>query len=280
MKSFFGWIGGKKLLRKEVINKFPQEGFERYIEVFGGAGWVLFWKEKHAPMEVFNDANGDIINLYRCVKYHCAELQRELLFILNSRELFEDFKAQYYIRGMTDIQRAARFFMIIRMSYGSDCRSYGCIKKDTTLILKYLEKVQERLSGVVIENRDFEDLIKTYDRANALLYLDPPYYGTEKYYQTQFTTEDHIRLNNVLKNIKGKLLLSYNDSDYIKELYKDFSIEEIEKNSNLANKYSNKGKNYKELIIRNFKKNHPGITNTRVYFFLRRNIKKFVEFSI
>lgn len=252
MNSFFGWIGGKKLLRKEIISRFPKEGIERYIEVFGGAGWVLFGKEKHASMEVFNDANGDLINLYRCVKYHCAELQRELLFIFNSRELFEDFLAQYKVRGMTDIQRAARFFMIIRMSYGSDCRSYGCIKKDTTLILKYLEKIQQRLSGVIIENRDFEDLIKTYDRANALIYLDPPYYGTEKYYQAQFTTDDHIRLNNALKNVKGKFLLSYNDCELIRELYKDFNIEEIERNSNLTNRFNDKEKSYKELIIRNF----------------------------
>lgn len=125
MNSFIGWIGGKKLLRKEIIKRFP-ENIGRYIEVFGGAGWVLFAKDRHAAIEVYNDANGDLINLFRCVKYHCGELQRELSFMLNSRELFYDFASQYNVSGMTDIQRAARFFMLIKTSYGNDCRSYSC----------------------------------------------------------------------------------------------------------------------------------------------------------
>ena len=45
MNSFIAWIGGKKLLRKEIVKRFPEEGFTRYVEVFGGAGWVLFEKE-------------------------------------------------------------------------------------------------------------------------------------------------------------------------------------------------------------------------------------------
>ena len=67
MNSFICWVGGKKLLRKSIIDNFP-EGTDRYIEVFGGAGWVLFGKEPH-KLEVFNDIDGELINLYRCVKY-------------------------------------------------------------------------------------------------------------------------------------------------------------------------------------------------------------------
>lgn len=112
MNSFIGWIGGKKLLRAEIIARFP-ENMGRYIEVCGGAAWVLFHREKHAEIEIYNDANGELGNLFRCIKFHRPELQRELQFMLNSRELFEDFKAQYNTRGMTDIQRAARFFMLL-----------------------------------------------------------------------------------------------------------------------------------------------------------------------
>ena len=77
MNSFIPWIGGKKLLRKEILARFPKETPSRYIEVFGGAGWVLFAKEQHSKqLEVFNDLNSDLINLYRCVKYHAQEVQR------------------------------------------------------------------------------------------------------------------------------------------------------------------------------------------------------------
>lgn len=251
MNSFISWIGGKKLLRKEIVKRFPEK-FDRYIEVFGGAAWVLFSKDKLANIEVYNDANGDLVNLFRCVKYHCGELQRELSGMLNSRELFYDFVAQCYTRGMTDIQRAARFFMLIKTSYGTDCRSYGCVKKDINVMIEYLTDIQDRLKKVIIENEDFEHLLNVYDKSESLAYLDPPYYGTERYYQEKFSKDDHIRLNNCLKNIKGKFILSYNDCDFVRELYKDFNIDEVQRNSNLTNRYKNKDKNYNELIIRNY----------------------------
>lgn len=251
MKSFMTWIGGKNSLKKEIISRFPAN-FNRYIEVFGGAAWVLFHKDRHAPMEVYNDYNSELVNLFRCVKYHTPELQRELSFMLNSRELFYDFRDQYNTRGMTDIQRAARFFMVIKTSYGADGRTFGCVKKDINVMCDYLIAIQERLSKVIVENKDFEDLIKVYDKPYALLYLDPPYYGTEKYYQVQFSNDDHIRLSNCIRDIKGKFLLSYNNCDYIKELYKGYNIEEIQRNHNLVNRYDDKENVYSELLIKNY----------------------------
>ena len=116
MNSFITWIGGKKLLRNKIVEMFPKSDIDRYIEVFGGVGWVLFHKDQHAKLEVFNDVNSNLINLYRCVKYHCEELQKELDWILISRETFFDYKQQIDTRGLTDIQRAARFFFIIKAS--------------------------------------------------------------------------------------------------------------------------------------------------------------------
>ena len=251
MNSFIGWIGGKKLLRNDIVSLFPEK-FNRYIQAFGGAAWVLFAKPKHADMEIYNDANGDLVNLFRCVKYHCGELQRELSFMLNSRELFYDFKMQYNVTGMTDIQKAARFFMLIKTSYGCDQRSYGCVKRDINVMTDYLSDIHYRLSKVVIENKDFENLIKVYDKTDALLYLDPPYYGTEKYYQAKFSKEDHIRLQECIKNVKGKFILSYNDCEFIRELYKDFNVREIKRNNNLTGRYDDIDHKYNELIIMNY----------------------------
>lgn len=79
MNSPIGWIGGKRALRKEIIELFPQEGVGRYIEVFFGAGWVFFGREKQpGQLEVINDRDGQIVNLFRCIKYHRAALQEEL----------------------------------------------------------------------------------------------------------------------------------------------------------------------------------------------------------
>ncbi|MCH4201222.1 DNA adenine methylase, partial [Clostridium tyrobutyricum] len=162
------------------------------------------------------------------------------------------FASQYNTRGMTDIQRAARFFILIKTSYGSDHRSYGCVKRNVNVMTRYLTDIQERLSNVVIENKDFEDLLEVYDKEDGLVYLDPPYYGTERYYQAQFSKEDHVRLCEVLKNVKGKFILSYNDCEFVKDLYRDFNIDGVERNHNLVGKYKDKGHRYSELVIRNY----------------------------
>lgn len=250
MNSFIAWIGGKRLLRKAIIERFPEEGFSRYVEVFGGAGWVLFGKEQGKELEVFNDVDSNLINLYRCIKYHREELQKELQWLSISREQFFDNKSQLEVRGFTDIQRAARYFHIIKVSFGADRRTFGTNKKNLTNSIEYLSEVQERLKDVVIENKDFESLIKVYDRPEALFYLDPPYHGAEKYYDNGFTLDDHIRLKDVLKGIKGKFILSYNDDEYIRELYSEFYIEGIRRSNNLSNKTENKS--YTELIITNY----------------------------
>ncbi|NLK87713.1 MAG: DNA adenine methylase [Clostridiaceae bacterium] len=251
MNSFISWIGGKNYLKKAINEEMPTN-FNRYIEVFGGAAWVLFSKEKQASFEVYNDYNKDLINLFKCVKYHRPELQRELSFMLNSRELFEIFKAQYNVHGMTDIQRAARFFFLLKTSYGSNGRSYGCIKKNISIMSTYLERVEKRLSCVIIENKDFEDLIKVYDKPDALIYCDPPYYGTEKYYQVMFSESDHQRLYKTLCNIKGKFILSYNDCDYIRKLYKHFNIKQVSRMHNLKARYNEDQNLYHELLIKNY----------------------------
>ena len=251
MNSFISWIGGKKLLRKKILENFPDCGiFNRYIEVFGGAGWVLFSVDKHAKMEVYNDVNGNLVNLFRCTKYHPEALQKELEFTLMSREQFFDAKQQIEVRGLTDIQRAARFYIMIKESFGSDTYSFGVRPKNMENAIDYILTISKRLNSVVIENKDFESILKTYDKEDALFYLDPPYYKTEKYYPDRFMPEDHIRLKMALERIKGKFLLSYNDCEFIRNLYSDYHIVEVERSHNLV-----RGEikpRYKELFIKNY----------------------------
>lgn len=218
MNSFIGWVGGKSRLKKYIIPLMP-ENVERYIKVFGGAGWVFFAKTPHQT-EIFNDIDGNLINLYRQIKNNCEELQSEIDW-LQSRELFYEYKKQIEeMANLTDIQRAARY--------------------------------KERLSKTIIENRDFEQLIKVYDREKALFYLDPPYVDTEKYYTAAtFKTSDHNRLKAVLSTVKGRFILSYNDCDFIRDLYKDYKIRSVDR-INLLSANANNRKNFKEVIITNY----------------------------
>lgn len=246
MKTIIPWIGGKSLLAKRIVSLFP-DNIGRYIEVFGGGASVLFYKEKHAPFEVYNDADSQLVNLFKCVKFHRSELQREISTYINSREVFEDIKELASIRGLTDIQRAAMFFVQAKISYGADRRSFGCSTKN--LSADHLEEFEKRLKsgkGVIIEHKDFENLISVYDRSNSLFYCDPPYHKTERFYDVPFNEKDHLRLNASLKAIKGRFILSYNDDEFIRELYKEYDIISFSRPNNLSSG------EFKEVIIKNF----------------------------
>jgi DNA adenine methylase len=110
---------------------------------------------------------------------------------------------------------------------------------------------------VVIENKDFEKLIRQYDRPVSFFYLDPPYFDTEKYYKNVgeegFQKEDHIRLRDALLSIEGKFLLSYNDCEFIRSLYDapGINIESYTRINNIKQRYDG-GAQFPEILIANY----------------------------
>ena len=254
MNSFMSWIGGKKALRDEIIARFPLD-YKRYIEVFGGGGWVLFHKNPGRDFEVYNDFNPNLANLYRCVRDHPKELIAALTYVLNSRTDFDFVRKTLHTKThIPDIKRAAYFYQLIRQSYASGLDSFGAQPHSMWNNFPLITQACSRLQKVVIENKDFEKLIKQYDRPESFFYCDPPYYETEDYYEdVGFTTKDHERLANALCSIQGKFLLSYNDCPEIRELYSrpGIAIEGTSRLSNIAQRYE-AGKQYAELIISNY----------------------------
>ena len=257
MNSFMSWIGGKNSLRELIVSLFPIY-YERYIEVFGGGGWVLFHKNPGNDFEVYNDFNPLLANLYRCVREKPDELIESLRFVLNSREDFEIARdALARDSPASDVQKAAWFYQLIRYSYASGLTSYGSQPHDMWSNFPLIEQAHRRLAKVVIENKDFEKLIRQYDRPVSFFYLDPPYFETEGYYKNVgedgFTEKDHIRLRDALMNIEGKFLLSYNDCAYIRDLYDGpgIQIEAFTRINNIKQRYDN-GAQFAEIIIANY----------------------------
>ncbi len=257
MNSFMSWVGGKKALRDEVVRRFPLY-YDRYIEVFGGGGWVLFHKPPGSDFEVYNDFNSLLVNLYRCVRDKPQELMDALRYVLNAREDFEYVKtALARDSPASDVQRAAWFYQLIRYSYASALTSFGSQPHDIRGDFPLIEQAHRRLAKVVIENKDFEKLIWQYDRPVSFFYLDPPYHATESYYQNigedGFTEADHIRLRDTLLSIQGKFLLSYNDDAFIRELYDKpgIHIEAVTRLNNIKQRYDPNCQ-FEELFISNY----------------------------
>ena len=251
------WIGGKKSLRELIVSLFPLY-YERYIEVFGGGGWVLFHKPPGNDFEVYNDFNGLLTNLYRCVREKPNELIDALYFVLNSREDFDIVKKSLARDSPTsDVIRASYFYQLIRYSYASGLTSYGSQPHDMWSNFPLIEQAHRRLSKVVVENKDFEKLIRQYDRPVSFFYADPPYFETEKYYKNVgedgFKKEDHIRLRDTLMGIEGKFLLSYNDCSFIRELYDapNIQIESYTRINNIKQRYDT-GAQFPEILVANY----------------------------
>ena len=152
---------------------------------------------------------------------------------------------------VTDVKRAAAFFKLIRYSYGSGCTSFGCRPFDVRNCFDTIWQASRRLADTVIENKDFEALIRQYDRDSAFFYCDPPYYETEGHYAVVFRKEDHKRLRDTLTGSRGKWMVSYNDCDFIRELYAGYFITAVTRINNLAQRYEG-GCEFPEVIITNY----------------------------
>ena len=224
----FPYIGGKFRLGKWIISHFPKNYTEMtYVEPFGGAGWVLF-KKKPSKVEVYNDINSELVNLFRQIRDNYKEFRKKAVWTLHSREEYYLAKEEFP-KTKEPLERALKFAIAQVQAFGGTFQKGWAYRKtkrnpDWFSFLLKLSKIRKRLEKVYVENLDFEEVIKKYDSKNTLFYLDPPYVGAEGYYAQEFTEKDHVRLAKVLKQVKGKWLLSYYPHPLIEELYKGFVI--------------------------------------------------------
>lgn len=285
IKTPVSWMGNKTSILHILYALFPKS-YTRYIEPFGGSGAVLLGKSVPDKFEVYNDYNANLVNLFRCMRDRPMEFIRELGFLnLNSRDDFtvikrffqkEEFDEKYLeqqleltnimlpelqakelcelyrqTKGDYDLKRAVMFLKLVRYSYSSGGKSFACQPFNVAALFILIEQLGKRLANAVIENQDFEVLIKHYDRPDSFFYCDPPYYTSEYVYECGFTWEDHMRLFRVLSECKGQWLVSYNDCPEIRELYRDYNQFSFTRIHSMVQKYE-AGKEFPELLIGNY----------------------------
>jgi len=230
---------------------------ECYCEVFAGAAWVLFKKEP-SKSEIINDINSELTTLYRVVQNHLEEFVRYFKWALVSRDEFDRVMKESP-ETLTDIQRAARFFYIIKTSFGSKIHNNhfgvapsGPPRLNLLRIEEDLSAAHIRLARVYIENLHYETLIKRHDRPSTLFYVDPPYYGCENDYgRGIFSPDDFETLRSALASIKGKFIMSINDVKDIRKLFKGFHLKAV--TTTYSTPKAAKKTGAKELLITNFK---------------------------
>ncbi len=251
-KSFLAWVGGKSQLTDKIIPLIPPH--HCYCEVFADAAWLLFRKDE-SKVEIINDINSDLATLYLVVKNHLDEFIRTLKWLLVARDEYDRFMLMDPAT-LTDIQRAVRFYYMIKTGFGARLKapSFGIATSQASRfnllrIEEELSAAHLRLSRVYIENRPFELVIDRFDKPDTFFYVDPPYWGCENYYgEGVFSQDDFLVLRDKLAGIKGKFIMSINDVPEIRALFKGFKIRKV------PTKYSLSGssKPVTELLIFNF----------------------------
>ncbi|MCZ4273288.1 DNA adenine methylase [Maritalea porphyrae] len=250
------YLGGKRLLAKTIVPIIEAVPHKNYVEPFVGMGGVFFRRTKRTKCEVINDISKDIANLFRILQRHYPQFLDTLKYQLSSRSEFERLKATDPTT-LTDLERAARFIYLQKTAFGGKATSqtFGIATERSSrfnlnTLASQLEDVHDRLAYVTIECLPYAQCITRYDRDQTLFYLDPPYWNCENDYgKNLFSKSDFEYLAQQLGSIKGKFLMSINDTPEVRFIFERFSMQPV-KTRYTVNPQS--GKEVGELLISNF----------------------------
>jgi DNA adenine methylase len=270
-KPFLQWVGGKREMIPQYKNLIPKN-INKYFEPFLGGG-AMFFELKCNPSYLL-DINDELIKTYKAVR----DYPKEVIHILDelkskhSKDLYLKIRSldrEYNILHLPLPDIAARMIYLNQTCFNGLYRvnkkgqfnvpigsSLNRLISDKNCILK----ASEVLKHIFIEKGDFSDCLKNIEKGD-FVYLDPPYFPISinsdfnRYSKEKFYLEDQIRLKMFFDECNQKgvyLMLSNSDSDYIKDLYKDYNIKTVSSSRNLNCK-SDKRNKVTELIITNYK---------------------------
>ena len=227
------WIGGKHYSAQRIVEAFPNPAlYDAYVEPFGGAASVLLARPRNSRhTEVFNDINGDLVNFWTQCRDNAAHLEARLASLPYSRAHYYQYHKSLSSETLDPLERAVRWFYVQRSSFtGWERGSSATGWKASTIpssndarayhsAISLLTRLQERFKHVLIDARDFEKVIASYNRPRSLFYCDPPYIGAEQYYRHPFTMADHERLAQLLNASPAFIAISYYPHPALGDLY-------------------------------------------------------------
>lgn len=200
-----------------IISHFPEHRI--YVEPYGGAASVLLRKDR-SYAEVYNDLDGELVNLFRVARDNGTELVRLLELTPFARD---EFRGSYSPSG-DPLEQARRTVIRSFMGFGSNSHNKktgfrSCSNRSGTTPahdwMHYpdcLSAIIDRLRGVVIENRDALSVVKTHDTPKTLHYVDPPYVPASRDkgidYRHEMSEDDHCRMAEVLNSLRGNVIVS------------------------------------------------------------------------
>jgi DNA adenine methylase len=246
MKPFFGRVGGKRKLLPKIAPFLPED-MQVYCEPFVGGGAVFLSKDKWANVEVINDIDRDIYDLWNDISAVSQDAVNNMDWIRDND------KVKHLINTPPSTDPVERFYRNMYISantFGSNRRSVKNVRQQYSgTAFKTIENYHKRLDGVIIRNQDYKEIIKEFDSPDTFFYLDPPYSNTTRDLGYKFYLTNKELLEQ-LRNIRGLFCMSYDFSETNMELFDEFNIEifEFDYSYNRVDETSTK----KEMLIMNY----------------------------
>ncbi|MGC8561924.1 MAG: DNA adenine methylase [Thermoplasmata archaeon] len=230
--------GSKNSLIPTIKKSFVDSGADTFVDVFGGSGVVSL--NMDAKQVVYNDINKDLYNLFKMIKFHPELILEVLKKWTATKDKFVEYNEIFNSRGnrnMTDLERAFRTFYGFSIGFGGMGSTYRTQNEKSTYsqtlkVISNYQTISSKVSSWIIENMDFRQIFTKFDDVNAFFYCDPPYSG-KNWYEHPFGSYDFKELKLNIQNLKGKYLLSFNESDpLVIEIFgtPNFSVEFENKN--------------------------------------------------
>lgn len=252
VKPIIRWAGGKRRLLKHLLPLIPPH--RTYVEPFGG-GLAVFLAKERSQVEIINDLNRDLVNLYRCAQWHLDALVAEVEFTLWSRADVLEFNEQ---PGITDLQRAARFLVKNRGSFAGGMTSFAVkiqsAQASRANVLQALRELNARLDKVTIENVSYERCLELYDRPETFFFLDPPYYGATANHYRGWTEAEVNEFAGRVRALQGNWVVALDDSDVTRRAFAGCEISAVETHNGAVNHRLKPSALFKEIIIQPQKK--------------------------
>ncbi|MGG0718704.1 DNA adenine methylase [Robertmurraya massiliosenegalensis] len=252
------WFGGKSRMASHIIRKMPPH--DCYVELFGGAAHVIAQK---APItnEVYNDIDEIVVNFLLVARAETERLIKECEALPYSRALYEKWKREPWPQD--EFERAVRFFYINRSGIAKGNADYNTgwrhSKEHNTArtyqsACQLIKSFAKRMSTVMIDNRDFRDIVRVYDSPTTLFYVDPPYVEKERHYKLTDDDKDnpiklHEDLSKLLHQVQGKVILSYYEHPLLDELYSNWNREKFKAVKQVVNGHNNTSE---EMLLMNY----------------------------
>ena len=258
--KLIGYAGGDFYIFDDLNRIFMTANANVFVEVFGGSCWCsLNISRAKFKVIVCNDIDRDLITFYKLVKERPNDIIKRLAILPASREL-RDIAMEILCDESADpVTKAAMLFYTVRTTFwGSPGKGGFTVKKTRNMAKQYTEAVAsiteyaKKFRDVVLECKDFREIMKLYDSEKTLFYLDPPYVGRD-IYRYGFTIKDLRDMAELLGKIKGYWVLKIAEDNYklIKDLLPTHKLEEIKTSLFMKKIMGEERPEFKYLIAHN-----------------------------